>query len=89
MPTCNKCKNEIESLMYVKLLPALILQHYMHPIPQIFSCVELQEDYATEIILHDKCFIILLKELRIKVHDMKEVIKIYNEKAKEEKQGGK
>ena len=89
MLTCHKCKKEIEDLMYVKLLPALILQKYKNPIPPIFSCVESQENYATEIILHDTCFIKLLKEMGIKIHDMKKVIAKHNEKAKEKKQGGK
>ena len=85
MLTCQKCHKEIEDLMYVKLQPQLIMQKYKNPIPPIFSCVESQENYATEIILHDTCFINLLKEMGIKIHDMKEVIAKHNKLAEEKK----
>ncbi len=76
---CDKCKKEIDARMYVKLRPNLIPQDYMGKTPpMMFSCPEHEENYTKCINLHDNCFMILLRELGVQIHNMKEVIEKYN-----------
>jgi len=77
---CAKCKKEIKpSFAYVIVRADIILREPVSR-PVVFTCIEQSENYAKKLIMHDTCWIELLKECGIKLHDMNEVYKKYKER---------
>lgn len=51
--------------------------------PMIFTCIEQEQNYAQGLIVHDACWIKILKEHGIELHDMNEVAKKYKKEAQD------
>lgn len=78
-PICNRCKLPVETPAYVLLLPSIVLQHFFSQTPPLFSCIEHAENYNHSLKLHDNCWIDMLKEHGVVLHDLKEVAKKYEQ----------
>lgn len=74
---CDKCGKEITTLAFIKLQPAIMIRKIYSGNLPIFSCREHQENYSHTLDLHEDCWMSLLKESGVKLHDMKEVKKKY------------
>jgi hypothetical protein len=77
---CAKCKKEIKPLFAYVVVRAEIVLREPAQRPVVFTCIEQSENYAQKLIMHDVCWIELLREFGIKLHDMNEVYKKYKER---------
>lgn len=79
-PICHRCKKPIKDIAYILLSPAIVLQKFFSSTPPVFKCPEQAADYTNQLILHDDCFMSMLKEYGFKIADMKKLAKEYAEK---------
>jgi hypothetical protein len=77
---CNKCKKEIpDDMAYMSVKGDIILRMPKRK-PVVFTCAEQAENYARQMTIHDVCWIQMLREHGIELHDMNAVAEAYQKR---------
>lgn len=79
-PVCSHCGKIIEDVAFVEVRPTIVLQEYFAQTPPIFKCKEHAENYTKTMKFHADCWMDELRDHGVEIHDMKEVIKKYQNK---------
>ena len=59
MAKCSLCGKEIEDVALIELTPSIVIQNPDLKEPIVYNSPQQRSYYATKIILHDRCFIVL------------------------------
>lgn len=77
---CHKCGKDIpDTMAYVSVKGEIVLSAPVKK-PMVFTCKEQAFNYAQNLIMHDVCWIELLKEHGVELYDMTEVAERYKKK---------
>lgn len=80
--TCQKCGKAIaQDMAYVLVKGDIVLRDPNNKRPMVFSCVEQAQNYGQKLVMHDVCWIELLKEHGAEIFDMDEVAEKYRNQA--------
>ena len=79
---CQFCKKDISPSPAYVIIQGTVIKNVKSP--SVFLCPEQAFNYAQGIIVHDTCWIKMLKEYGSPLFDMKKVIEKYNKKSKKE-----
>jgi len=75
---CRKCGKPIaQDMAYVIVKGEIVLRDPNNKKPMVFSCIEQAQNYAQKLVVHDVCWIEMLKEYGAELFDMDEVAKKY------------
>ncbi|HAH21619.1 MAG: hypothetical protein A2Y00_05550 [Omnitrophica WOR_2 bacterium GWF2_43_52] len=74
---CAKCGKPISrDMAYVVVKGSIVLSEPKKR-PMVFTCIEQAYNYAQSLVVHDVCWIAILKEHGVELYDMNEVAKKY------------
>jgi len=77
---CSKCKKEIpDDMAYVSVRGDIILRMPKRK-PIVFTCSEQAANYAQQMVLHDVCWIQLLRDHGVEILDLNEVAESYRKR---------
>lgn len=78
---CHKCGKKIPpDMAYVAVRGDIILPRPCKE-PMIFSCVEQAFNYAQNLIVHDACWIEMLRACGVELYEMNQVAEKYKQEA--------
>ncbi|MFH1776327.1 MAG: hypothetical protein ABH952_02025 [Candidatus Omnitrophota bacterium] len=77
---CHRCKRPIADDMAYVLVHGDIVLRMSGKKPMVFSCMEQAHNYAQKLIVHDVCWIEMLKEYGVQLYDMDKVAEAYRNK---------
>ncbi|MFH2026770.1 MAG: hypothetical protein ABIK30_13315 [bacterium] len=77
---CHRCKRPIADDMAYVLVHGDIVLRMPGKKPMVFSCMEQAHNYAQKLIVHDVCWIEMLKEYGAQLYDMDKVAEAYRNK---------
>jgi hypothetical protein len=78
---CDKCKKEvIPDTAYIEASGVIVMFNPLIKRPPLYTCPEQAENYSKKLMLHSICWISLLREYGLQLHDMNEVAKKYTKK---------
>ncbi|MFH2137441.1 MAG: hypothetical protein ABII88_02895 [Candidatus Omnitrophota bacterium] len=77
---CHRCKRPVADDMAYVLVHGDIVLRMPDKKPMVFSCMEQAHNYAQKLIVHDVCWIEMLKEYGAELYDMDKVAEAYRNK---------
>ena len=79
---CQKCGKPIaQDMAYVIVKADIVLRDPNNKRPMVFSCIEQASNYAQKLIMHDVCWIALLREYGAQLYDLDKVAERYQKEA--------
>ena len=77
---CHRCKQNIRDDMAYVVVRGDIVLITPKKRPMVFTCIEQAYNYAQKLMMHDVCWIEMLREHGVELYDMNKVAEAYKNK---------